>query len=286
MWSGGLLDLLPMLFANLNFYIMMKRAFIELFALVALFFGTWFAASQVNWIDVLRVKKVSKTTEEKWGELLRKIMIETESEIKQATIYKPVDSLLNHLCKTNDIDRKLIKLYVIDNSEINAFAMPGGHIVVYSGLLQACNSEAQLAGVMAHELAHIQLRHVMKKLIKEVGLSALLGATTGSGGEVIKESLKHLSSTAYDRELEQEADLKAVSYLENAAISATPFAEFMYQLAAGSNTPYLVWISTHPDSEERAAYISEQADQSLVNEPVLDKATWQSLKNAVEKNAF
>ena len=78
-------------------------------------------------------------------------------------------------------------------------------------MLQAFDNENQLGFVICHEIAHIQLSHVMKKLVKEIGLSVLISMTTGkSGSGTIQEGLKLLSSSAYDRNLEKEADLKAV----------------------------------------------------------------------------
>lgn len=259
----------------------MKKILLELLATVGLFAGIWFLAAQVDWIKVLRVEKVSRTTEDKLGELLQKIMVEKEISTKQ--IYKPVDSLLSHLCKENGIARKQVKLHVVRNAEINAFAMPGGHLVVYTGLIEACTHPDQLAGVIAHEVAHLQKRHVMKKLIKELGLSALLSAAGGTGGEVIKEAMRHLSSTAYDRELEKEADLTAIQYLENAGLSALPFGEFMYLLATEGGMPrYLEWVSTHPDSEARAAYIQEAADDQIESLTVIQPETWVKMKRAIE----
>src|SRR5690606_22581823 len=119
--------------------------------------------------------------------------------------------LLDHLCRENQIDRKKIKLHVLRKSDINAFALPDNHLVFYSGLIESAHSEAEVLGVMGHELAHLEKRHVMKKLAKELGLTAIITMTTGNkGGQTIQQVVKLLSSSAYDRELEREADKTAV----------------------------------------------------------------------------
>jgi predicted Zn-dependent protease len=85
--------------------------------------------------------------------------------------------------------------------------------------------------------------------------------STGNGNaEVIKATLKQLSSTAYDRSLETEADLTAADYLIKAGIDPEPFANFLYRLADETkNLPsQIYWISTHPESKERAEKIIEQ----------------------------
>jgi len=256
---------------------LLKKALPELIVLLALFFGTWWVIARVDWVKVLQVAKISSTTEQKLGELLED-MLSSEKLITRAAITKPVDSLLTHICNNNNIDRSTIKLHLVEKDEVNAFAMPGNHLVVYSGLIKASESPEQLAGVLAHEMAHLQLKHVMKKLIKEIGLSAVLGAA--GGGELVRDVLKSLSSSAYDRKLEKEADLMAVQYLENAEMSAEPFARFLYDLVSNENkvSDVLNWMSTHPDSEERAKYILDNADNTLQSTAVIQAQTWEHLK--------
>ena len=101
-------------------------------------------------------------------------------------------------------DREIIKVHVLNKDEINAFALPNGHLIIYSGLINNSGNQEELTGVICHEIAHIELNHVMKKLIKEIGLSVLISMTTGKGGsEIIKETAKMLSSSAFDRKLEK-----------------------------------------------------------------------------------
>ncbi|MBP9689255.1 MAG: M48 family metallopeptidase [Bacteroidia bacterium] len=163
--------------------------------------------------------------------------------------------------------------------------MPGGHLIIYSGLIQNADNQEELSGVICHEIAHIQLSHVMKKLVKEIGLTALISMTTGNGsGEIIKETAKMISSSAFDRSLEKEADIKAVDYLINAKINPEPFANFLYKLSVKENetTKYLTWISTHPESKERAEYIIEKIKDNKVKfEKILTTQTWEKLKTIV-----
>jgi beta-barrel assembly-enhancing protease len=157
---------------------------------------------------------------------------------------------------------------------------------VYCALIIDSENESELCGVLGHEIAHIQLSHVMKKLVKEIGLSVLISMTAGGGGETVKEAVKMLSSSAYDRTLEKEADLKSVEYLTAANINPEPFADFLYRMGDGeaSSIKYLSWMSTHPDSKERAAYIVESIDKEKKDyKPVLAKSTWEKLKKYLEE---
>jgi predicted Zn-dependent protease len=157
--------------------------------------------------------------------------------------------------------------------------------VLTSGIIQEAKNAEELCGVIAHELAHMEQNHVMKKLGKEIGFSVLMTVTSGGGAEVVRQILHLLSSTAYDRELEEEADRLAVDYLAKAGIDPLPFSDFMFRIANGEegNTTYFDWISTHPNSEERAGYIFECAKAKDVEEtPVLSQNTWIEMRNRIQ----
>jgi predicted Zn-dependent protease len=261
----------------------MKKIILQIVLLIALFLAMWFSLSRVHWLKLFRIEQVSKKTEEKLGDLFWEVFSKSQKEIHRKQIISPVDSILVRICEANHIDPKEIKLHVLESEEVNAFALPDNHLVIFSGLLSDCQNEAELSGVMGHELAHMRLNHVMKKLVKEIGLSALIAITTGNrGNEIIKEAAKTLSSTAYDRKLESQADLKAVDYLIKADINPEPFADFLYRLAEneGDETNHLTWISTHPESKERAEKIIEyQKGKKQEHRPILSEKTWKDLKN-------
>ncbi len=266
---------------------MMGKTIIQGLITIALFFLTWFALTQIDWITVFRVQKATEKTEEKLGNLFWNIFQKTEKENKSQFVVSSVDSIVTKICNANNIDRKFIKVHILDKEEVNAFALPNGHLVVYSGLIKNSDNPEEFSGVICHEIAHIQLNHVMKKLVKEIGLSVLISMTTSKGGsETIREAAKMLSSSAFDRNLEKEADIKAVDYLVKAKINPEPFANFLFKLSAEDNeaTKYLTWISTHPDSRERAEYIIEYSkDKKTKFEEVMTIDTWDKLKEKLQE---
>lgn len=261
---------------------LMNKAIIQALTTVALFLGSWFALTQIDWVKIFKVQEATDNTEKKLGELFWEVFKKSETEVKNAHIEGAIDSIVTKVCAANKIDKQKLKIHILDNREINAFALPNGHLVIYSGLILSSDNQEELAGVICHEIAHIELNHVMKKLVKEIGLSVLISMSTGnSGAEVIKEGAKILSSTAFDRSLEKEADIKAVDYLVNANINPEPFADFLYKLSVGENeaTKYLTWVSTHPDSKERAEYIIEYCKgNAKEHKPVLSNETWEKIK--------
>lgn len=254
---------------------------------IVLFFSIWFGLMQIDWVKLFKVRKITDKTEEKLGDLFWKSVQQNEVENTNLYVAKAIDSLVTKICVSNNIDREYIKVHIFENEEINAFALPNGHLVIYTGLITSAANPEELSGVICHEIAHIELKHVMKKLVKEIGLSTLISLTAGNGGtQIIKESAKMLSSSAFDRTLEKEADIKAVDYLVNAKINPAPYADFLYKLASSEDeaSAYWQWLSTHPDSKERSEYIVEYSKNKMTKfTSVIASDTWDKIQEELLK---
>jgi beta-barrel assembly-enhancing protease len=265
----------------------MIKTIIQGIITVVLFLGTWFALTQIDWVKVFKVHQVTDKTEQKLGELFWEVFKKTDKENTNIHVINSIDSIVTHICESNKIDRENIKVHVLNKEESNAFALPNGHLILYSGLILNSDNQVELTGVICHEIAHIELNHVIKKLVKEFGLSVLISMTTGNdGSEVIKETAKLLSSSAFDRSLEKEADIQAVDYLLKAKVNPEPFAEFLYKLSDKEHgaLKYLTWVSTHPDSKERAEQIMEYSKDKLTGyKSILSYETWDKLKEELKE---
>jgi predicted Zn-dependent protease len=259
----------------------MNRSLIQGVVIVALFFSIWFSLSQVDWVALFSVEKLTRQTEEKIGEILYDAVIKSEKTIDSEIVQLSMDSLVAKICECNNIDESKIKVQVIQKDEINAWTLPNGHIIICSELILTANNQDELCGVICHEIAHVELNHVMLSLVKEIGLATLLTMTTGGQNvEIIHEAGKVLSSSAFDRSLEREADIKAIEYLTNAKINPGCLADFFYKLAEkeGDTPEYLSWVSTHPDLIERANYIIEYSEGKVSeSEPILCQHTWEEV---------
>jgi predicted Zn-dependent protease len=266
----------------------MKKVIFQGFISVILFFGTWLALATINWVSVFKIEQVTDKTEEKLGDLFWDVFQRSEKENKNPFVVNTIDSIVTQICSANNINREFIKLHILEQDQINAFALPNGHLIVCTGLISNADNQEELSGVICHEIAHIQLNHVMKKLVKEIGLSVLISMTTGkSGAQIPKETAKMLSSSAFDRSLEKEADIKAVDYLLKANLNPKPFAEFLFKLSdtEADASKYLTWLSTHPDSKLRAEYILDYCkDRKAAYAGVIDSDTWIQLKNRLKNN--
>jgi beta-barrel assembly-enhancing protease len=265
---------------------MMKKTLIQGLIIVAGFFLIWFGFSQLDFMKFFKVNERTQHMENKLGDMIWSQIEDSEDIITNDTLVKTLDKLVNPICKANDIERDSLKIHIVKKDEINAFALPNNHLVVYTGLIEDCKRQEALQGVLGHEIGHIEKNHVMKKLSKEIGYSVLLTAAGGSkGGQLAREILKTLTSSAYDRKLEKEADITSVNYMIKAHIDPKPMADFMYQMAQDSKMPDgMSWISDHPQSEERAKYILDYIKgKKLENKLSIPEKDWKTFKEQLDK---
>lgn len=266
---------------------MMNKTILQGFILVSGFLLIWFGFTQMDFMKLFAVKEKTQNIENKLGDLIWDEISNTEEIVTNDSIVKTLDKLIKPICDANDIERDSLKIHIVKKDQINAFALPNNHLVVYTGLIEDCKKQEALQGVLGHEIGHIEHNHVMKKLSKEIGFSILLTATSGGkGGQIVKEALKMLTSSAYDRALEKEADIASVDYMIKAHINPKPMADFMYEMSQDSTlNKNLYWIADHPESEERAKYILEYIKgKKLKNKMTLPEKEWKAFQEQTEKN--
>ena len=264
----------------------MKKVVLHGALSLMIIFSFWMVFSWVNWMSFFNVERKTDDLNDRMGQLIYESIDATEKISEDPAITHSLDSILISLCQKNDMDTTGLRIHLVRKDMVNAFATPGRHIFVYSGLVNETGKQAELIGVIAHELAHIKQDHVMKKLITEVGLSALVGMTSGTGGAVVsKEIVQLLSSSAYSRELESEADYKAAQYMIVAGTNPGGLADFLYKMSSQSENAYnMYWIQSHPDSKQRAQKITEYIKGKMVkSETLITDSSWNALKNAVHQ---
>jgi predicted Zn-dependent protease len=150
----------------------------------------------------------------------------------------------------NDFDWTLT---IIDDDEtVNAFCAPGGYIFVYTGILKFLDNEAELAGVMAHEIGHADRRHGTRQLTKSLGIDIILSFLLGDGnGQVARQITSGLLNLRYSRKYEREADKCSVKYLCSTEYNAAGAAGFFEKILQTKGDESLELLSTHPDPHER-----------------------------------
>lgn len=144
------------------------------------------------------------------------------------------------------------RFHVAKNEAINAFALPGGIIVVHTGLIDATRRPEELAGVLAHEVQHVEQRHSLEALVKDLGLRGVWMLVTGDiGSGVVGRAALELTSLRFSRGAEEEADRGGFETLVANDIDPSGLADFFIVMGkkAGATPPPL--LSTHPASNDR-----------------------------------
>lgn len=179
-----------------------------------------------------------------------------------------------------------VRVTLVRDAEANAFAAPGGRVVVFTGLLQLCPSADALAGVLAHEIVHVEQRHGLKHLLRTLGLLWFAGAAVGGGveefatAETITEMSSLLLVLEHSREHEREADDLAARKLVRAGRRVAGLREFFEALQRempDGSAAALGWLGTHPLTADRVAAAAAFADP-VGARPWLPAAEWETLR--------
>lgn len=177
-----------------------------------------------------------------------------------------VQGIVDKLALPARRDRKDVRLHlhVIDDAKtVNAFATPGGHLYVYTALLSTADSEAEVAGVLAHEIGHVVGRHSARQMVHAYGLEAIASLALGKNPGLLQQVVAGVAANglllAHGRGEESEADDYAVRYTSAVGYDPKGIAVFFGKLLQkqGRTPQVLTWLSTHAATEDRIAHVNE-----------------------------
>lgn len=208
------------------------------------------------------------------------------SETDYPEAYQHLYRIRDEILQSNGIiykDEFLWETKIIhDDETLNAFAGPAGYIYVYTGLIKFLESEDHFAGVLGHEIAHADRRHVTDQLTTAYGLTFLLDILLGDNQGTITDVAAGLASLSFSRGKEKEADEYSVIYLcetEWKSNGAGGFFQKLIDLGQGGGIP--AFLSTHPNPDNRVEAIDEK-EAELMCEPGDDFVTrYQDFKNSL-----
>ena len=177
---------------------------------------------------------------------------------------------------------------VVNVKEINAFALPGGPMYVNRGMIEAAKSEGEVAGVVAHELSHVALRHGTAQATKatkyEIGTiaGAVIGAIVGGqAGNVIAQGTQFGLGTAFlrfSREYERQADIEGSQIMARAGYDPRDMANMFKTIENQGGAGGPQWLSDHPNPGDRYAYILKEAQSLHVENAARDTGGFQSVQ--------
>jgi beta-barrel assembly-enhancing protease len=207
---------------------------------------------------------------------------------------------LKKLARAIDPKSENLQVEVAKIDMLNAVAVPGNKIIIFNGLLKKVPDQDAVAGVLAHEMGHVRKRHVMQGLLRQMGLSLVLGGIGGKSGD----AMNSLLGIGYTRDAEREADSYSIAALKSAHISPKPTADFFDTMEKETNpTPKGVdektgkmpvgkndthrdelvnslggYLASHPVNDARKNAFSASFDKQAKYHSILSNGEWESIK--------
>ena len=210
----------------------------------------------VPWMSEKLASTISVSTEQQLGNAVYDALDLSGQQDKEAT------AVLNEFFQEMKVQTPYtIQITVVKSDVVNAFALPGGNIVVYSALLKELKTYPELAALLSHEFTHVNNKHSTKSIFRQLGSRVFLSLLFGKFGNVTSimvDQADKFKSLKYSRSLEKEADLEGLSLLRERKIDPEGFIGLFRHLrdsAPASAMPE--FLGSHPDIDKRIAYIRE-----------------------------
>lgn len=207
-----------------------------------------------------------------------------EQSMMTSTIDSVKTEKLNQFAQQLKLNNtKKLHFTVVDSDIVNAYALPNGNIVVFTGIINKMKSYEELAGLIGHEVAHVNNRHSMKSLCRDLSgylfVSAVLGDVNGVMA-VIGENANNLQSLSFSRDFEHQADLEGYKILINNKINPKGMSDLFSRLQENESFSLPEFLSSHPVTKERINFIRSllKSKQHQVTENHQFKSLFQKIK--------
>lgn len=208
------------------------------------------------WLADYAAKVFPKEYEIKWGKAMYESVL-SEEKIDSAKT-RVINNFFHQLTMTKSYPARIT---VVQSTTVNAFAMPGGGIVVYEGILKQLKTPEALAALLSHEYAHVELKHATRNMFRSLSgylvLSLVIGDMDGVGGLLVSH-VNQLRNLSYSRELEAEADASGLNVLEQNRLNADGMISLFEQLKKEAGAEQVnELLSTHPDLDNRIKAVKQ-----------------------------
>jgi Zn-dependent protease with chaperone function len=220
-------------------------------AILSSVLGLWFGADIL--VDIA-VSRIPVEWEQKLGESAYRDFLSHQEVVKEGPGVAAVEEMTHRLTEQILNNPYKFQVTVVRSDVINAFALPGGFVVVFTGLMKKAESGEEVAGVLSHELNHVLQRHGLERTVKNLGLLTVVAIVFGNQQGLVgmmKQLGLELLTLKFGREQETEADLTGLQLLQRAKIDPSGMIRFFDRLSE-NDQGRMEWLSTHPMSATRA----------------------------------
>ena len=242
----------------------------------------WFGSDLiVEWA----VAKVPVEWEQKLGDAVYQDALSKETVLKEGVAVSAVQEITQRLTDKIPHNPYKFQVSVVQSPVVNAFALPGGYVVVYTGLMKKAESGEEVAGVLSHELNHVLERHGLERMVKMLGLAAVVSIVVGDQQGLIglaKELGLNLVTLKFGREQETEADVTGIRLLSDARIAPEGMIGFFERLSE-KDKARVELFSTHPMSAARAERLKAELAALPKRSPEPFTFDWKTIQDSLAK---
>ena len=249
---------------------------------LGLFF--WFGSDLlVQWA----VKRIPVEWEEKLGAVAYREALAGKVVLKEGSAVEAVQEMTRRLTAPIVDNPYTFELSLVSNDVVNAFALPGGRVVVFTGLLKKAESGEEVAGVLSHEISHVLERHGVERIVKQLGIVAVAAILFGDQQGLIGLAQQlgvELLTLRFSREQETEADLVGLRLLYDARIAPDGMVRFFERLSE-RDKGQVELFSTHPMSAIRAARLKAEIGLIPRRAPEPFGFDWTNVQASIDRQA-
>ena len=233
--------------------------------------------SQAGWVDLLihgvRVYQLSNMTDSQEVDLGNGINNQLVSSgqidlFEGQAINAYIDDIGERLAAVSDRPDIPYNFQVVEDDSVNAFATMGGFVYIHTGLIEAADTEAELAGVVAHEIGHIAERHAVQQMRQAAITQGITGALGVNRDRLVNIGTQIALQLPASRSDEYEADRHAFYSMGRAGYDQTGLVSFMQKLVRDGAPPE--FLSTHPDARNRVIALQELDDSEALPDATFD----------------
>lgn len=197
-----------------------------------------------------------------------------EGMLQDAKIDSSKSAAINGFFRQLHIETQYpVRIVVVSDSVVNAFAMPGGNIVVYDAILTNMKHPNELAALLGHEFSHVQLKHVTRNIFRTLGSSLFISVIFSDANGIMNliiENAQQLKNLSYSRELEHEADENGLAVLKQNRLSPIGMINLFKHLKEAQPFEVDETLSTHPDLDSRIDFARQFKQEHPYQEKVSD----------------
>lgn len=228
------------------------------------------------------LKRIPMSVDVEVGRMFEGSVTKSGEMVNDIAAARAVQEIVDRLKAATPHQGLDFRVHVQKSAEVNAFAAPGGLIVVYTGLIKEAGSAEEVAGVLAHEMAHATNRHSMRQLIYAGGVLPLAGMLIGQpDAAAMFQNFGQLSELKFSRTQEEDADRTGFDTLVAAGISTEGMARFFDRLANIGGAAPPAFLSTHPSSADRAAAIRKRTEALPGSRPERLAIDWPAVQASI-----